>query len=365
MVSVRVGNSPDTYTCDTLQSAVYISNHKTQETHGFSVCPAGHIRCGLVRLLHCIEWLEGELRRALNEFKVHIPPISAEYMLGELKNILIAGVHGNSRTELCDDAEAADYVFVDFRHLLNQGVCITHPEKTAIIDYRDQPQSIFSYPAMSYFKRSVVNPTTGEFLQYDREVYPISYCVKDAYYRLEYLHKASRDIDIAVFFDATQVPEKARDYYRTTIARLIKSEFGELKIFVGISGNNGKVGRNQFQQSYFELMTRSKIVVTCNPDRCEGDYRLFEALSSGSLVISDNMITPVINQFVDGEHLVYYDKNELEKLVDSIRRLLANDAERTKIAANGYKHAMQFHCTTNRIDEILEIAKHNVKFGFL
>ena len=317
------------------------------------------MRRDLVRLLHSSEWTEIGLRRALNEFKVHIPPIPAELMLGELKNILIAGVHGNSRTSLCDDAEVADYVFVDFRHLINHGVCITHPEKTVIIDYRDQPESIFSYPAMSYFKRSVVDPTTRKFLQYNREVYPISYCVKDDYCRLGSLHKASRDIDIAVFFDAEQIPDEAHDYHRTTIAQLIKNEFGDLKIFVGLSGKNGKLGRNQFQQSYFELMTRSKIVVTCNPDRCEGDYRLFEALSSGSLVISDKMKTPVVNQFVDREHLVYYDKNELGNLVDSIKGLLENDAERTKIAANGYKHAMRFHCTTNRIDEILQIATHN------
>lgn len=46
-------------------------------------------------------------------------------------------------------------------------------------------------------------------------------------------------------------------------------------------------------------MKNSKIIVICNPDNWEGDYRLFESLSCKCLVFSDKMITPVINNFID------------------------------------------------------------------
>mgnify|MGYP001288080589 CR=1 FL=1 len=45
-----------------------------------------------------------------------------------------------------------------------------------------------------------------------------------------------------------------------------------------------QIGRNSIQMDYYEKMFHSKIVVTCNPDNWEGDYRTWEALSTGSLV---------------------------------------------------------------------------------
>ena len=83
---------------------------------------------------------------------------------------------------------------------------------------------------------------------------------------------------------------------------------------------------------------------------------MFEALSSGCLVMSDRMITPVVNPFIDGEHLVYYEKENLEPLGDTIRELLSNRKKRLDIANNGYEHTMKFHTTGSRISEIIRAA---------
>lgn len=289
----------------------------------------------------------------MQSYKIHIPPVPKELMVGELKNILIAGVERNPRTQRCEDIEVADYVFLDFRHLFYEICDVTHPEKTIIIDYLDRQRPLFQHPSLRYFKRSVVDRRAGQIIKYKREVTPIGYCVKDDYVGLNAQFKKNRDIDIAVFFNPHEKPETARNYYRASVTQLVKNKFGHLKVFVGIAGKNGEPGRSGFQQAYFEIMARAKIVVTCNPDRWEGDNRLFEALSSGSLVLTDKMLTPTVNPFISYEHLVYYDKDDLNTLVDQIGIFMADDAWRREIARNGNAHAMKFHTSANRIDEIL------------
>ena len=274
-------------------------------------------------------------------------------MLGELQNIIIAGVKRNQKTSLCDDSDESDYVLLDFRHLLNDFYSITHPDKTIIIDYRDQQYPLFPDQSLLYFKRSIVDRRDGEFCTYERDVRPISYCVKDAYLELNSRFNKVRDIDIAVFFNPNENPDTATNYYRSAVTQFVKTNFNDLSTFIGIAGNNGKLGRSGFQEDYFSIMSRAKIVVTCNPDRWEGDYRLFEALSSGSLVMSDKMLTPVMNPFIHNKHLIYYDKTNLDTLAGAIRRLLIDQEKRLEIANDGYEHAMTFHTAAKRIDEVL------------
>jgi glycosyltransferase involved in cell wall biosynthesis len=286
-------------------------------------------------------------------YKIYVPAVPINLMLGELQNIIVAGVKRNQKTSLCDDIDESDYIFLDFRHLQNNLYSITHPEKTIIIDYRDNQYPLFPNPSLLYFKRSVVDRGDGEFCRYDREVRPIGYCVKDAYLALNSRFNKVRDIDVAVFFNCNENPDTARNYYRSAVTQFVKTNFNDLSTFIGIAGNDGEPGRSGFQEAYFSIMSRAKIVVTCNPDRWEGDYRLFEALSSGSLVMSDKMKTPMMNPFIHNKHLIYYDKTNLDTLADQIRRLLIDEEKRLEIANNGYRHAMSFHTTEKRIDEIL------------
>ena len=65
-------------------------------------------------------------------------------------------------------------------------------------------------------------------------------------------------------------------------------------------------------------MLPSKIVVTCNPTGWEGDYRTWEALTSGALILVDKMITPIINPLINGKHVVFNDLNNLMELKNKI-----------------------------------------------
>ena len=44
--------------------------------------------------------------------------------------------------------------------------------------------------------------------------------------------------------------------------------------------------------------------------RQKGDFRLWEAMASGSLVFVDEMSTPMPYPLLDGVHIVVYDNND-------------------------------------------------------
>lgn len=52
------------------------------------------------------------------------------------------------------------------------------------------------------------------------------------------------------------------------------------------------------------------------------------------------MITPVINNFIDKKHLIYYDINNLELLKKDLLYYLNNNNLIDKISENGYLHAL-------------------------
>ena len=82
-------------------------------------------------------------------------------------------------------------------------------------------------------------------------------------------------------------------------------------------------------------------------------YITWEALSSGALVMVDKMLTPIVNPLIDKEHIIFYDKNNLDDLKQKIIFYLNNDNLREKIAKNGNDFVLKYHKTSDRIDEIL------------
>lgn len=267
---------------------------------------------------------------------------------GEKLFILKEGIESNPRTQLCTNIEQADFVFLDFRDINNNPV-IEYPDKTVIVDFRDHSNQVYNQNALAYFKRSVVSDE--KFVKYSRKIHPISYCIKNAC--LDFGKETNRNTDISIFF--------ARPFHRSEIFKsrmrvtdYIRDNFTEFNIHTGLCGSPGEDGRSYIQHEYYKKMCDSKIVVTCNPEYWEGDYRLFEALSSGTLVLVDKMITPVKNPFVDGEHLIYYDRNDTSDLHQKITYYLENNEIRETIAKNGYDFVRKYHKSSNKIDEILE-----------
>ena len=105
--------------------------------------------------------------------------------------------------------------------------------------------------------------------------------------------------------------------------------------------------------NYYEKMFNSKIVVTCNPDNWEGDYRTWEALSSGALVFVDKMLTPITNPLINEKHIIFYNRNNFQELKEKILFYLNNPDLAKDISQQGNQHALKYHKPSDRIDEIL------------
>jgi hypothetical protein len=294
---------------------------------------------------------------------IFIPPIPEFEKLpnmGEYNLILKDGVRSNPNTRLVKSSTEAEYIFLDFRHVWNEKnkLNLDHRwlKRSALIDYSDPIGRLSNLPVAHHFKRSMVDKSPHRFHAYAKIVHPISYCVKNSCLKFNIIPIENRKYDIAVFFN----PVESNNFNRLTrrqIAQYIKENFSDRKIWVGIAGNAGKKGRCGIgNELYYQTMLDSKIVVNCNPEGWEGDYRLFEALSCSPLVMSDPMITPVINKFVDGEHLVYY--NSFSTLKSKIEFYLDHLSEAQKIATSGYEHVMKYHKTSDRIDEIINTIKN-------
>lgn len=103
-------------------------------------------------------------------------------------------------------------------------------------------------------------------------------------------------------------------------------------------------------------MTSSKIIVTVNPSHWEGDFRLWESLSSGALVFCDHIMVPHHFPLVDGKHIIYFHTNNQTDLYQKLDYYLEHPEEAKVIAWRGYSHAMKHHRTSNFIDYVLTTA---------
>jgi len=272
---------------------------------------------------------------------------------GEKRIIIYNGIMLNPNVGITKNKELCDYIFMDFRDFNKaKNYKPKYFKKLIIIDYRDKPHEIFNIPCLKYFKRSVVNKKKiggdGTFVKYNREIIPISYCLKNEVLKFKNIHNYERNVDISVFF-----PPENRPQYRYKMASFIKKNLSEYNIHVGLCGARGEKGRNNIQKDYYEKMFHSKIVVTCNPCTWEGDYRTWEGLSTGAMVMVDKMITPIINPLINNKHVVFYDRDDFLKLKKQILFYLKNPDLIKKIAKEGNDYALSFHKASDRIDEIL------------
>ncbi|KAJ1462050.1 hypothetical protein M885DRAFT_506121 [Pelagophyceae sp. CCMP2097] len=142
---------------------------------------------------------------------------------------------------------------------------------------------------------------------------------------------------------------------RTRVVSWLVAATDRLGLVDGVERVIGDTGghRQKVDAVYFDLMRRSKIVVTCNPSHWDGDFRLFEALSSGALVMTDELHTPSPHAFIDGEHLVVYDSHDQADFSAKVDYYVRHPEEAAVIAARGLAHALKYHRAVTRADYVL------------
>lgn len=272
--------------------------------------------------------------------------------------IIMQGLKNNARVEVVDNEKDSDFVFqFYYKWRTRYGTRETFPRrKTVIIDYHDNPRWFFPSKSTAYFKRSWVEGVDrGDYVgkrlsKKPYKMYPLTYAIMDEFVLDE---EIERDISICC-----TLREEEGNNNRLRVLRLLKEMNIPFKTQIGRYNKGAMAGFNdENMKAYFKLMRRSQIVVTCNPDKWEGDCRTWEAFASGALVFVDKMITPLAHPLVDGKHCIFYEPSEvgLFELREKILFYLKHGDLAYDIAKAGYAFTMKYHRASNRIDEILDV----------
>lgn len=122
--------------------------------------------------------------------------------------------------------------------------------------------------------------------------------------------------------------------------------------FWGLKVN--KALRKSIDATYFNTMYNARIVITANPANWEGDFRLWEALSSGALVFVDELSTPAPYPLVHEKHLIFFSTLNKTDFINKLDFYISHPDSAERIANTGYMHALQYHRTVNFIDYVLK-----------
>jgi hypothetical protein len=112
--------------------------------------------------------------------------------------------------------------------------------------------------------------------------------------------------------------------------------------------------RKYLQSEIPEIYSRSKIVLNL-PIGDDLNFRFFEALSCGAMLLTRRMPNGQELLFREGEHYAAFD-NEAE-LLDKVKYYLSHEEERRRIAAAGAAEVQQKHTLDLRVRDLLERVK--------
>jgi hypothetical protein len=144
------------------------------------------------------------------------------------------------------------------------------------------------------------------------------------------------------------VESRLRHLVSETVVDMAKSD--GINVFVDVAGEAARNGRRKVKSEYIDTLLKSKIVVVTQRDSWEDHYRLFEALVTGGLVLTDRMLSLPAG-LVNGTNIIEFISQD--DLRSKIRYYLLHPDERIEIARQGRLVAMSQHRSWHRIEEII------------
>ena len=163
------------------------------------------------------------------------------------------------------------------------------------------------------------------------------------------LERLDRPVDVSHFWPVDgQGIGSVHSQLRTRVSRLIQTL--PYHTLVGLRGPASQAGRTGVHTAYLEGLLASKIVVVTQRDEWEDHYRLFEALVSGALVLTDRMLS-LPEGYENGTSIVEFES--AENLVSLIRYYLEHEEERWDVARRGRELAMSRHRSWHRMEELI------------
>lgn len=105
---------------------------------------------------------------------------------------------------------------------------------------------------------------------------------------------------------------------------------------------------------YPDVYARSKIVLN---EAVRGDlnFRVFEAMMSGAMLVTPRVGNGLEELFIDGEDLVLYEEGNAADASEKLHYYLENDLERVRIASNGRRKVIEEHSLKSRAKKIEDL----------
>lgn len=141
------------------------------------------------------------------------------------------------------------------------------------------------------------------------------------------------------------------EYVAVTTRGLGNSEF--LDVLTEHGG--GTIGNQNGLDSeqHTEFLNKGLMVIQ-NSRWGEVTRRIFEGMACGKLVLCDRLekSKKLDELFVDGEDIVYYD--DMVDCINKMNKYSEDEAERNRIAQNGYKKVLENHTQKQRVKFIID-----------
>jgi len=104
--------------------------------------------------------------------------------------------------------------------------------------------------------------------------------------------------------------------------------------------------------TYVDVFNKSKIVLNQSVKN-DVNFRTFEALGCGSFLLTDSVSNGLSELFADKKHLVLYESNNVEQIVNFVNYYLEHDQERDNIALQGMQESSKKHTDICRAETII------------
>ncbi len=114
---------------------------------------------------------------------------------------------------------------------------------------------------------------------------------------------------------------------------------GRLKFLQGVAAH---VNLDFDMGDYTDPYSRAKIVIN-EAVRGDVNFRVFEGMMSGALMITPKLGNGLFDLFEDGENLSTFEDGDIEDAVRKIKYYLENDAERIKVSEAGRRLILEKH----------------------
>ena len=199
-----------------------------------------------------------------------------------------------------------------------------------------------AYRPMPYFVRTDTVETLQDVL---REQYNMTLASS--------IEMLDRKIDVSHFWPVDlKGVGGVHSKLRQKVSRIIveMGESSNLNAFVGLAGSAQGEGRRGVQSVYVEAMLETKIIVVTQRDNWEDHYRLFEALISGAMVMTDRMLL-LPRGLENGTSIIEFDS--ADDLRSKIIYFTSHEKERLAIARKGREVSMTEHRAWHRIEEVI------------